>query len=107
MHKGGSLTDTEAAYIICKMFYPDRGMVTKSLVCIPKVFFIGFPRRTSTQLYQTLTRHPQFIGGANKEPHWWTRFPFIANSLTTFLQSSATWFRTCYQEYSCHLLHSW
>jgi len=55
MHKGGSLTDTEAAYIISKMFYPDRGMATKSLVCIPKVFFIGFPRRTSTQLYQTLT----------------------------------------------------
>jgi len=75
MHKGGSLTDTEAAYIISKMFYPDRGMATKSLVCIPKVFFIGFPRRTSTQLYQTLTRHPQLIGGANKEPGWWTCTP--------------------------------
>ena len=90
MHKGGSLTDTEAAYIMSEMFYPDRGMVTKSLVCIPKVFFIGFPRRTSTQLYQTLTRHPQLIGGASKEPDWWTRFPITANSLTTLLQSSAT-----------------
>ena len=90
MHKGGSLTDTEAPYIMSEMFNPDRGMVTKSLVCIPKVFFIGFPRRTSTQLYQTLTRHPQLIGGASKEPDWWTRFPITANSLTTLLQSSAT-----------------
>jgi len=78
MHKGGSLTDTEAAYIMSEMFYPERGMVTKSLVCIPKVFFIGFPRSGSTQLYQMLTRHPQLIGGVNKEPHWWTRFPFTA-----------------------------
>ena len=80
-HKGGSLTDAEAAYIMSEMFYPDSrsgGKVTKSLFCIPKVFFIGFPRSGSTQLYRMLTRHPQLIGGANKEPHWWTRFTFTA-----------------------------
>ena len=80
-HKGGSLTDTEASYIMSEMFSPDarnQRRVEQSLVCIPKVFFIGFPRSGSTQLYRMLTRHPQLVGGANKEPHWWTKFSFTA-----------------------------
>ena len=48
----------------------------KSLVCIPMVYFIGFPRSGSTQLYKMLTSHPELAGGTNKEPHWWTRYLF-------------------------------
>ena len=48
----------------------------KSLVCVPMVYFIGFPRSGSTQLYKMLTSHPDLAGGMNKEPHWWTRYLF-------------------------------
>ena len=48
----------------------------KSLVCVPPVYFIGFPRSGSTQLYKMLISHPDLAGGLNKEPHWWTRYMF-------------------------------
>ena len=50
----------------------------KSLVCVPMVYFVGFPRSGSTQLYKMLTSHPDLAGGMNKEPHWWTRYLFSA-----------------------------
>lgn len=48
----------------------------KSLACIPMVYFIGFPRSGSSQLYKMLISHPELAGGVNKEPHWWTRYMF-------------------------------
>lgn len=45
----------------------------KTLACIPAVYFIGFPRSGSTQIYELMLRHPALVPGLNKEPHWWTR----------------------------------
>ena len=55
---------------------PGSSLPPKSLVCVPMVYFIGFPRSGSTQLYKMLTSHPELAGGMNKEPHWWTRYLF-------------------------------
>lgn len=49
---------------------------SQTLVCMPSVYFIGFPRSGSTQLYKMLLRHPQLQGGYNKEPHWWAKTKF-------------------------------
>ena len=57
----------------------------KSLVCVPMVYFIGFPRSGSTQLYKMLTSHPDLAGGMNKEPHWWTRYLFSSKFPHNFL----------------------
>ncbi len=51
----------------------------KTLVCIPSVYFIGFPRSGSTQLYTMLLKHPHLQGGYIKEPHWWTKTNFKKN----------------------------
>ena len=64
------MTNKEVSIIMDSMF---KLTPPKSLVCIPKVFFIGFPRSGSTQLYKMLIQHPQIKGGINKEPHWWTK----------------------------------
>ncbi len=61
--------------IISELFQPDN----ETLVCIPRVFFIGFPRSGSTQLYQMLLKHPHLQGGYNKEPHWWAKTKFNSN----------------------------
>ena len=55
-----------------------KAKVPKSLVCIPGVFFIGFPKSGSSQLFQMMKRNPDIVTGINKEPHWWTRVPFNA-----------------------------
>lgn len=47
-----------------------------TLICLPSVYFIGFPRSGSTQLYKMLLKHPDLQGGYNKEPHWWTKTRF-------------------------------
>ena len=79
--KAGNLTDSEASYIMSEIVMKrdkfGRVRLRLPLLCIPQVYFIGFPRSGSTQLYNMMTRHPQLIGGKNKEPHWWTRFPFV------------------------------
>lgn len=49
---------------------------TPRLVCIPRVYHIGFPRTGSTFLYKALLLHPGIVPGAYKEPHWWVRQPF-------------------------------
>ena len=80
--KGTSLTEAEASSIMSEIFQQQdrqgKKVEKKTLVCIPKVFFIGFPRSGSTQLFKMLVKHPKVIPGFNKEPHWWTRFPFTA-----------------------------
>ena len=48
----------------------------KSLVCVPQVYFMGFPRSGSTQLYTMLTKHPLVVGGTHKEPHFWSKCDF-------------------------------
>ena len=82
-YKGGSLTDSEASYAMSQLFMvkdkkEKKAKVPKSLVCIPGVFFIGFPKSGSSQLYQLMKRNPDIVTGINKEPHWWTRVPFNA-----------------------------
>lgn len=67
-----NMTESTASKIMRGVF----GSPGNSLVCIPKVYFIGFPRSGSTQLYKMLIKHPLISGGFNKEPHWWTRFNF-------------------------------
>ena len=49
----------------------------KTLVCLPQVYFIGFPKSGSTQLYSMMMKHPHIKGGEEKEPHWWARMAFI------------------------------
>lgn len=49
---------------------------SQSLVCVPQVYFMGFPRSGSTQLYKMLIRHPLIRGGINKEPHWWAKYDY-------------------------------
>ena len=80
-YKSGSLTDSEASYAMSQLFMvkdkkDKKAKVPKSLVCIPGVFFIGFPRSGSSQLYQMMKRNPEIVTGINKEPHWWTRVHF-------------------------------
>ena len=48
----------------------------KTLVCLPQVYFMGFPKSGSTQLYSMMMKHPHIKGGSAKEPHWWTRRAF-------------------------------
>ena len=87
----GNLSDTEASNLMNLLFGSSqkRGGASKlsssslpmpkSLVCIPQVYFIGFPRSGSTQLYKMLVSHPDLAGGTNKEPHWWTRYLFSSH----------------------------
>ena len=80
-HKSGSLSDSEASYIMSQLFMvkdkrEKTAKVPKSLVCIPGVFFIGFPKSGTSQLYKMMVRNPEIVTGINKEPHWWTRVPF-------------------------------
>ena len=79
--KAGNLTDKDASIVMSELFLNKDKFgkvgIPMSLMCIPQVYFIGFPKCGSTQLYNMMTRHPQLIGGMNKEPHWWTRFPFV------------------------------
>ena len=90
--KGSSLTDNEASYAMSQLFMvkdkEGKAKVPKTLLCIPKIFFIGFPKSGSSQLFQMMKRNPQIVSGLNKEPHWWTRFPFNAkfphNTLAIF-----------------------
>lgn len=69
-HKKKAMTTREALSVINSVTHHTPN---KSLVCLPKVYFIGFPRSGSTQLYNMLIRHPHITGGLNKEPHWWTK----------------------------------
>jgi N-acetylgalactosamine 4-sulfate 6-O-sulfotransferase len=82
-YKSGSLTDNEASYAMSQLFMvkdktDQKAKVPKSLVCIPGVYFIGFPKSGSSQLFQLMKRNPEIVTGINKEPHWWTRVPFNA-----------------------------
>lgn len=78
LYKAGrqKLRDRDAAAIMSSIF---SHASSKSLVCIPQVFFVGFPRSGSTQLYKMLIRHPHIKGGINKEPHWWTRHDYSSD----------------------------
>lgn len=82
-----NMTEATASKIMRNLFLSQTPSVT-SLVCVPKVYFIGFPRSGSTQLYKMVTKHPLISGGINKEPHWWTKFQFSEkfpyNVLTVF-----------------------
>lgn len=74
-HSHLKLSDRDASSIMSRMFQLSP---EKSLVCIPQVYFIGFPRSGSTQLYKMLVKHPQIKGGHNKEPHWWTKSQYTS-----------------------------
>ena len=45
----------------------------KKLICIPNIYFGGFPKCGSTQLYDLLVTHPLLQGPLVKEPHWWAK----------------------------------
>ena len=47
-----------------------------SITCLPSVFMSGFPKSGSTYLYDVLTKHPSVMASREKEPHFWTKFPF-------------------------------
>ena len=81
----GNLSDPEVVLKVTTSLFANA----KTLVCLPSVYFIGFPRSGSTQLYQMLLRHPDLVGGNNKEPHWWTKTHFhkkLHHSIDAFLQ---------------------
>lgn len=69
------MTDTRATRLLSKVF--GRRTTVNRLYCIPKVFLIGFPKSGSTTLYNLIVRHPLIVGGVSKEPHWWTRYPYV------------------------------
>ena len=71
------MMDSQASYLLNQIL-PTTEISQKQLVCVPKVFMIGFPRTSSTHLYELLVRHPMVAPGLYKEPHWWTRQPFRA-----------------------------
>ena len=80
--KHGDHSDQEVAYVMSKIFSKGNKIqqtraAPEKLFCIPQVYFIGFPKSGSSQLYKMMISHPQVIGGVTKEPHWWTRFPFV------------------------------
>lgn len=86
----GNMSDIEATNLMNLIFssspqqnghgggksLPGSSQPPRSLVCLPQIYFIGFPRSGSTQLYKMLISHPDLAGGMNKEPHWWTRYIF-------------------------------
>ena len=67
-----ALTNDEATLIMSLALLSTK----KYLVCLPKIFFIGFPRSGSTQLFEMLIQHPEIVPGITKEPHWWARSSF-------------------------------
>ena len=70
-----NLSDGSALRLIAELFYMKSSWnATQRLVCLPGVFFIGFPRSGSTHLYRLLNRHPMIAASESKEPHWWTRY---------------------------------
>lgn len=73
--KKKSVTEREISTILSSIF---QSKPYKSLVCLPGVFFMGFPRSGSTQLYKMLIEHPHLKGGFRKESHWWTKTNFTA-----------------------------
>ena len=86
----GNISDGEASSLMNLIFSSSpttnrkspQGLSTsadRSLFCWPSIYFIGFPRSGSTQLYKMLVSHPDLAGGMNKEPHWWTRHMFSSN----------------------------
>ena len=84
------LSDSDATHLMRLVFEVTK----KSLVCLPKVFFMGFPRSGSTQLYKMLMRHPNLEGGEIKETHWWTKsdrmfrnFPHNVLSIVRYLSN--------------------
>lgn len=72
LERSSEFTDAEANLAL------GRALLSTSqhLVCLPKIFFIGFPRSGSTQIYNMLVAHPDIAAGWTKEPHWWTKLAF-------------------------------
>ena len=56
-----------------------HGRSVRSFQCLPQVYFIGFPKSGTSQLFAMMTQHPEVKGGQHKEPHWWTRRAFPLN----------------------------
>lgn len=73
LKKVNNFTDQQAALMLS---YAMSSSPRQHLVCLPKIFLIGFPRSGSTQLYQMLVKHRDVVPGLRKELHWWSRFPF-------------------------------
>ena len=47
------------------------------LQCVPYFFVIGFPKCGTTDLFDRLSHHPEFIKPSFKEIHWISRYRFI------------------------------
>lgn len=47
-----------------------------TITCLPAYHILGFPKCGSTYLYDILSKHPSIRRGKEKEPHFWTKFPF-------------------------------
>ena len=55
------------------------GVHSNPLLCLPKVYFMGFPKSGTTQLFGMMMKHPDIVAGQKKEPHWWTWTDHSAN----------------------------
>ena len=75
LKKATNFTDQQATLTLS---YAMSSSPRQHLVCLPKIFLIGFPKSGSTQLYQMLVKHKDVVPGIRKELHWWSRFPFNA-----------------------------
>ena len=59
----------------------------RTLRCLPYYMIVGQPKSGTTDLYFTLTLHPDIERCNIKEPHWWTkaRFSKSCNGLCVIL----------------------
>ena len=52
--------------------------------CLPSVYMAGFPTSDSDYVFDLLTQHPILVSGREKEPHFWSRFPFENQEYDTY-----------------------
>ncbi len=96
------LSDQQASHLMTMVFNMTTGL---SLVCIPQVYFMGFPRSGSTQLYKMLMWHPQLRGGFVKESHWWTKSVERFQSFPHDILGIVRYISTFHQAFS-HIKHN-
>ncbi|XP_061193042.1 carbohydrate sulfotransferase 15-like [Saccostrea echinata] len=54
-----------------------RDHSSELLQCVPYFFVIGFPKCGTTDLFDRMSHHPEFVQPSFKEIHWISRYRFI------------------------------
>ncbi|XP_048775749.1 carbohydrate sulfotransferase 15-like [Ostrea edulis] len=66
---------------------------SKLLQCVPYFFVIGFPKCGTTDLFDRMSHHPEFLQPSFKEIHWISRYRFISprNDRLKFIAMNKTY----------------